>query len=147
MAKRIRERAGHYDPVSQKFLAQLASPAPAAPAGAAPPVPREPAPAAVPLKARCREKRVLVDADEDVQIEAQVQRLAAELGTPLKLSHVLRALLALFRRAEPDVLARARQAGPLTRPANGDPRALAEFEEQVAGVLAAAFRELPPRRP
>jgi hypothetical protein len=90
---------------------------------------------------------VLVDADEDAQIEGQVQRLAAELGTPLKLSHVLRALLLLLRRAEPNVLARARQAGPLTRPPNGDPVALAKFEEQVAGLLATAFRELPPPRP
>jgi len=145
MAKRIREQEGHYDPVSQKFLAELASPGPARLDKPAAP---EPSPALPPpLKLRSLEKRVLVDADESVQIEAQVQRLAAELRTPLKLSHVLRAMLLLFRRAEPDVLARARQASPLSRPANGDLEALARFEEEIAGVLAAAFRELPPRRP
>ena len=144
MAKRVQEPKAHYDPVTQKFLASLASPPPPAPveAAAAPPPP-----APVPLKARCREKRVLVDADEDAQIEGQVQRLAAELGTPLKLSHVLRALLLLLRRAEPNVLARARPAAFLTRPPNGDLEGLAKFEEQIAGLLAAAFRELPPPRP
>jgi hypothetical protein len=89
---------------------------------------------------------VLVDAEEDVLIEAQVQRLAAELGTPLKLSHVLRGFLAMFRRAEPYMLARARQLGPLTRPSNGDLEALSRFEDEIAGLLATAFRELPPRR-
>src|SRR5262249_26649342 len=108
--------------------------------------PRLPAQATLsPLKTRSREKRVLVDAEEDVMIEAQVQRLAAELGTPLKLSHVLRAYLVLFRRAEPYLLARARQASPLARPSNGDLEALSRFEEEVAGLLACSLRDLPPR--
>jgi hypothetical protein len=142
MAKRLREGEDRYDPVSQKFLTELAgpSPQPAETRRAA-----EPA-AAPPQKIRSREKRVLVDAEEDVLIEAQVQRLAAELGTPLKLSHVLRGFLAMFRRAEPYVLARARQQGSLTRPPNGDLEALSRFEEEIAFLLAAAFRELPPRR-
>lgn len=144
MAKRIRQGEEHYDPVSQKFLAELASPSGAT--SRMPDVPRPPASATVSqLKLRSREKRVLVEADEDVLIEAQVQRLAAELGTPLKLSHVLRAFLALFRRAEPHILDRARQAGPLARPSNGDLDALSRFEDEVAGLLAAAFRELTPR--
>ncbi len=144
MAKRIRDAEEHYDPVSQKYLAELASPS-AATAQAAP-VRRPAAPAAAPpLKLRSREKRVLVDAEEDVLIEAQVQRLAAELGTPLKLSHVLRAFLALFQRAEPLILSKARQAGQLSRPSNGDLEALSQFEEQIAGLLAAALRDLPSR--
>jgi hypothetical protein len=144
MAKRIPGGEEHYDPVSQKFLAELASPSPAA--AQASPVRQLPALAAgTPLKLRSREKRVLLDAEEDVLIEAQVQRLAAELGTPLKLSHVLRAYLALFRRAEPHLLARARQAGPLSRPSNGDLEALSRFEDEVAGLLVAALRDLPHR--
>jgi hypothetical protein len=146
MAKRVLDQKAHYDPVTQKFLASLTSP----PAATAETMAPSPSPAAIaaapPLKSRCREKRVLVDADEDTQIESQVQRLAAALGTPLKLSHVLRALLNLLRRAEPHVLARAQQTGTFTRPPNGDPAALARFEEQLAGLLAAAFRELPPSR-
>jgi hypothetical protein len=142
MAKRVHDQKDHYDPVTQKFLANLAVPPPAIRTIA---VLAPPLPVALPLKSRCREKRVLVDADEDAQIELQVQRLAAELGTPLKLSHVLRALLYLLRRAEPHVLARAHQVGPLTRPPNGDLAALGRFEEQLAILLAGAFRELPPR--
>jgi hypothetical protein len=142
MAKRLFESEGRYDPVSQKFLKELAGPPPA-PAETRPTVAPATAP---PLKLRSREKRVLVDAEEDALIEAQVQRLAAELGTPLKLSHVLRGFLAMFHRAEPYLLARARQSGPLTRPSNGDLEALSRFEDEVAGLLAAAFRELPPRR-
>jgi hypothetical protein len=142
MAKRLRESEDRYDPVSQKFLTELAGASPQ-PAEIRPAT----APASVPpLKVRSREKRVLVDTEEDVLIEAQVQRLAAELGTPLKLSHVLRGFLAMFRHAEPHVLARARQIGPLTRPSNGDLEALSRFEEEIASLLAAAFRELPPRR-
>jgi hypothetical protein len=142
MAKRLRENENRYDPVSQKFLTELTAPPPS-------PAVTRPASDPVtppPLKPRSREKRVLVDAEEDVLIEAQVQRLAAELGTPLKLSHVLRGFLAMFRRAEPYMLARARQLGPLTRPSNGDLEALSRFEDEIAGLLAAAFRELPPRR-
>lgn len=142
MARRIREGGDRYDPVSQKFLTELVSPAPgpAAEAKAEPSAARGPLP---PLKQRSREKRVLVDAEEDVLIEAQIQRLAAELGTPLKLSHVLRGFLEMFRRAEPQIMVEARRVGPLTRPSNGDLAGLNRFEEEIGKVLVAAFREMP----
>jgi hypothetical protein len=143
MAKRIRDGDDRYDPVSQKFLTELGNPTPKAPVTETKPE----GPAAIsPLKQRSREKRVLVDAEEDVLIEAQVQRLAAELGTPIKLSHVLRGFLGMFRRAEPHIMAQARHLGPMTRPPNGDLAALTRFEEEIGELLAAGFRETPRRR-
>ncbi len=93
-----------------------------------------------------REKRVLLTLSEEREIERLVARVADELATPVKLSHMLRAYMILLLHAEGEITKRARLTGPLHRPPNGDPVALARFEHQLAKILSAAFRDAPPLR-
>jgi hypothetical protein len=53
----------------------------------------------------------------------------------------LRACVTLLRHAEEQIVDQARHTGSLTRPSNGDPAALAEFEFRLAQILSAAFRD------
>lgn len=92
------------------------------------------------------EKRVLLTRSEEREIERLVGRIAEELATPVKLSHMLRAYMTLILHAESEITKRARLTGPLHRPPNGDPVALARFEHQLAKILSAAFRDAPPLR-
>jgi hypothetical protein len=93
-----------------------------------------------------REKRVLLSPSEEREIERFVSRVAEGLGTPVKLSHMLRAYMTLLLHAENEIIKRAHQAPPMRRPPNGDPIALANFEQGVAQILSAAFREASPLR-
>jgi hypothetical protein len=93
-----------------------------------------------------REKRVLLTLAEEREIERLVARVAEELATPVKLSHMLRAYMTLLLHAEGEITKRARLTGPLHRPPNGDAVALARFEHQLAKILSAAFRDAPPLR-
>ncbi len=93
-----------------------------------------------------REKRVLLTLSEEREIERLVARIAEELATPVKLSHMLRAYMTLILHAEGEITKRARLTGPLHRPPNGDPVALARFEHQLAKILSVAFRDAPPLR-
>ena len=88
-----------------------------------------------------REKRVLLTQAEEREVERVVARLAEEISTPVKLSHLLRACVTLLRHAEEEIIDHARQTGSLSRPSNGDPAALAEFEFRLAQILSAAFRD------
>ena len=93
-----------------------------------------------------REKRVLLTFSEEREIDRLVARVAEELATPVKLSHLLRAYMTLLLHAENEITRRARQAVPLHRPPNGDPVALAQFEHRLAQMLSAALRDAPPLR-
>jgi hypothetical protein len=93
-----------------------------------------------------REKRVLMTLAEEREIERLVARVAEELATPVKLSHMLRAYMTLLLHAEGEITKRARLTGTLHRPPNGDPVALARFEHQLAKILSVAFRDAPPLR-
>ncbi len=93
-----------------------------------------------------REKRVLLTFSEEREVERLVSRVAEELATPVKLSHMLRAYITLLLHAENEITKRARQAAPLHRPSNGDPVALVQFEQSLAQILSAAFRNAPPLR-
>ena len=93
-----------------------------------------------------REKRVLLSASEEREIEHLISRIAGELGTPVKLSHMLRAYMILLVHAENEIIKRARQAAPLHRPPNGDPIALAGFEQRLAQILSLSLREALPLR-
>jgi hypothetical protein len=95
---------------------------------------------------RDREKRVLLTANEERDVERLVERLAGEVGTRLKLSHVLRACYLLLMHAEDEILDRARKAPTLARPGNGNAPELIEFERAIATILSAAFREASPLR-
>jgi hypothetical protein len=87
-----------------------------------------------------RMKRFLLSASEERALERFVGNFGAEFGTTLKTSHVLRSLIVLLLNAEPELLERAAATGRLQRPANGDAAAIAEFERQVAAVIAAGLR-------
>lgn len=93
-----------------------------------------------------REKRVLLTQAEERQLERVVALMGSEIGTSLKLSHVLRACVALILHSEEELLERSRGSPKLMRPANGDGPALTRFERSIAQVVAAAFRDARPLR-
>ncbi len=90
-----------------------------------------------------REKRVLLTPEEERQVERLVDRIAEHLGTSLKLSHVLRACMALLCHAETEILRHTSELHPLPRPANGDAVALAQFEQALARLLSKSLRDAP----
>lgn len=92
-----------------------------------------------------REKRVLVTIGEENDLQRLVTRLAAELGTPLKLSHVLRSCITLVRNCEDELVSHARRT-KLTRPGNGNAPELAQFEFSLAQLLTSALRDAKPLR-
>jgi len=87
-------------------------------------------------------KRVLVTPIEEAELTKLVANIAAELGTPVKLSHLQRACLRLLHHATPQILAVAR-AAELQRPPNRDHDAIADFEEYLAHLLLVAFKKAP----
>ena len=93
-----------------------------------------------------QEKRMLVTKAESLALERLVNSLATRLNTQVKLSHVLRSLVALILNAEHEIDKRAGEAPPLSRPANGDAKALQRFEKDIARVLGAAIRDAGPIR-
>ena len=98
------------------------------------------------LKRLGREKRVLLSPDEEREIERLVDRIGEDLGTSLKLSHLLRACMALLCHAEGELHNATATFGPIMRPANGDAIALAQFEFDLAKLLSKALRDAPPLR-
>lgn len=97
------------------------------------------------LEKRNREKRVLLTRAEERDIERLVSRVAGELGTPVKLSHLLRASITILLHSEEELIERTKRAS-LIRPGNGNAPELAEFEHGIAQVLSSAFREARPLR-
>jgi hypothetical protein len=75
-----------------------------------------------------------------------VSRLGEQVQTSVEWSHVGRALVVLLRHAESEIVKQARRNGPLTRPANDQAIALAEFEQRIAQILLRAFRDVSPLR-
>lgn len=94
---------------------------------------------------RDREKRVLLTRVEERDVERLVGRLAGELRTPVKLSHVLRACITMVLHAEEELVEQGRRT-TLIRPGNGEAIELAEFERGLAQVFAGAFRDSRPLR-
>ena len=87
-----------------------------------------------------RQKRLMLARDDEVAFEALVARVAERLGTPLKLSHVLRACITLLHHAEPQILHRAENTR-LNRPPNEKAEAVAEFERRLARMFLVSFKE------
>jgi len=75
-----------------------------------------------------------------------VSRLGDQLQTSVEWSHVGRALVVLLRHAESEIIKQARRNGPLTRPANDQAIAMADFEQRIAQILLRAFRDVSPPR-
>ncbi len=93
-----------------------------------------------------QEKRMLLTRTESMALDRLVGSLAMRFNTQVKLSHVLRALVALLLNAENELDQRAGEAIGLIRPPNGDAKALQRFEREIARVLAAAIRDAGPVR-
>lgn len=89
---------------------------------------------------------MLLTRAEAASLDRLVSSLAGRLNTQVKLSHVLRALVTLVLNAESEVDKRAGETHGLSRPANGDPKALQRFEREIAKVLASAIRDAGPLR-
>jgi hypothetical protein len=98
-------------------------------------------PGSVPFVERMeREKRVLLTPTEERALERVVANIGAELGTSLKLSHVLRASIRLLIDAENELVERARATGRTVRPPNGDQAAIEAFEKVIANVVHSGIR-------
>jgi hypothetical protein len=172
MAKRAPEGEGTYNPLSESLIQSVLNGPSAAKTAVETPGPPPPAigersraPAAprpvtgqlatFPLAAEheersverlSREKRVLLTPSEERELETLVGKIGEKLRTSLKLSHVLRAAVTVLIHAEAELKKRAEGYGELTRPPNGDALALAQFEHELAKVIASALREAPPLR-
>ena len=93
-----------------------------------------------------QEKRMLLTRSESLALDRLVNSLASRLNTQVKLSHVLRSLVALLLNSEPEIDKRAGETTGLIRPPNGDPNALQRFEREIAKILSAAIRDAGPLR-
>jgi hypothetical protein len=94
-----------------------------------------------------QEKRMLLTRREGEAVERLVGTLASRLNTQVKLSHVLRAMVALFLNAEHELDRRAGEAGQLIRPPNGDIKGLQQFEKQIGQIIVSAIRDAGPLKP
>ena len=91
-----------------------------------------------------QEKRFLLTRAESQAIDRLVNSLALRTNAQVKVSHVIRALVALLLNAEAEIDRRAGEAAALVRPANGDAKALQRFEREIARVLGAGIRDAGP---
>lgn len=87
-----------------------------------------------------REKRYLLTETEEDVLERLVKDVGKKLGTPLKLSHVIRATVSLLIHSRDELLKQSERVGKLKRPPNNDPAALATFEHNLARILDRAIR-------
>lgn len=87
-----------------------------------------------------REKRYLLTESEEDVLEQLVKDMGKELGTPLKLSHVIRAATSLLIHSREELLKQSVRMGKLKRPPNNDPAGLATFEHNLARILDRAIR-------
>ncbi len=93
------------------------------------------------------EKRILYTKAETQAIDRLVTSLASRLNTQVKVSHVIRALTNLLLNAETEVDRRAGEGTTtISRPANGDVKALQRFEKEIGNILALAIKDAGPLR-
>ncbi len=87
-----------------------------------------------------RQKRLMLSLAEERAIEKLVGRIADELGTTVRLSHVLRACIVILHHAKPQILRRAASIR-LNRPPNEMADVLGDFERRLARLLLVSFKE------
>ncbi len=85
--------------------------------------------------------KCLFTPSEDQELRAMVARLAAQAGTKLTLSHLMRPYFDLLVHCE-DHLGEELARAELSRPMN-DKTALAHFEQKLAEVIHSAMRKAP----
>jgi hypothetical protein len=91
-----------------------------------------------------RAVKCLFTPSEERELRALVGRLAAEAGTALTLSHLMRPYFDLLLHAEEQLAQELRRAD-IVRPLN-DKTALAYFERQLAEIIHTALRKTPTLR-
>ena len=151
MAKRAPLDEQPFRPLNASTLQSVLRHVPSAPESA--PV-TPPAPVLVPIRERQpttalaartsspldQEKRILFTREETRALDRLVGTLAERLQTPVKASHLFRALTALVLPVERQFERCAAERGALLRPPNGDLPALQAFERELAGLVAEALR-------
>ena len=88
-----------------------------------------------------RQQRFLLSWEDEQALGALTHELSEAVGTPVKLSNVLRSCVMLIRHSEEEIVRNAGKARPLIRPANNDQAAVAAFEHRIAQVFQVGFRE------
>lgn len=91
-----------------------------------------------------REKRFLLTPSEDRELDRLVADVAEHLGTAIKPSHMIRAMVTLLCHASDELIKQSRRVGPLKRPPNGDTTALAAFEHYLSQLLDTSIRNSKP---
>jgi hypothetical protein len=84
---------------------------------------------------------------EKLELERLAARLSGALGVSAKPSQLIRACLIHLLHAEHEIVRHAERQPPLRRPSNTEAVALAEFDQVIAEILSAAFRDAGPIRP
>jgi hypothetical protein len=150
----VRDVIGESVPAAPAAPAQsLASPAVPA---AAPPVSIPVPPAAVPETGEGRRlvvekltqyNKFLTTPREKLELGRLAARLSGALGVSVKPSQLIRACLIHLLHAEYEMIRHAERQPMVRRPSNTEAVALAEFDQLIAEILAAAFRDAGPIRP
>ncbi|MBA2303743.1 MAG: hypothetical protein H0W08_14050 [Acidobacteria bacterium] len=84
---------------------------------------------------------------EKLELERLAARLSGALGVSVKPSQVIRACLIHLLHAEHEIIRHAERQPTVRRPSNTEAIALAEFDQVIAEILSAAFRDAGPIRP
>lgn len=92
-------------------------------------------------------KTVLLTPTEDADIKYLLAELTASLGVPCKLSHLLRACLAVLHHSEHELKRFGNETGALKSPKNGDLLEMARFENDLARLIVSAIKKAPPMTP
>ncbi len=90
--------------------------------------------------------KFLLPQNERTDVLRLVNAIGEELQSSVEFSHIARAFVYLLKHAENEILKAARRHGPLKRPENRDVAGIAEFEQQIAGILRDAIRGTSPIR-
>jgi uncharacterized membrane protein YccC len=84
---------------------------------------------------------------EKLELERLAARLSGALGVSVKPSQLIRACLIHLLHAEHEIIRHAERQPTVRRPSNTEAIALAEFDQIIAEILSAAFRDAGPIRP
>lgn len=87
-----------------------------------------------------KEKRFLVSATEEAELNQLVTTLAKELGCTLKLSHIVRACMKAVLNSKDEIIVKAKDNPALIRPANGDLAGIDRFDTELAKMVIAGIK-------
>jgi hypothetical protein len=85
-------------------------------------------------------RRFLLTEDENATLDQLATDMGRHLGTPLTLSHLLRATSTLLMHSAEELLKQSEKMGGIKRPSNNDPAALASFEHNITRLIDRAIR-------